>query len=308
MCVNSIGIQKLNTTAYHPQCDGLVERYNRTLKTALRKHAARFGTQWDKLLPGVLWAYRNTPHEATHEKPSYLLFGMDLRSPTEAALLSPTEIEPRDVRTCREELTISLSSARELAAQSIRQAQQKYKASYDQGATATDYRVGDWILIKFPSEESGKGRKLSRPWHGPFRIVSVQQPDVTAVKVYRPQDPTLKVHQTRIAPCPEQFPAGYFWYGGKRAGPGRPPKWVKKLLSADRIRKSKVKTATGHEPPGEAPVEDCTGAMDNNLEDGELHKSPTLNDEVPSQPEESTSVPQRNTGRYELRRRVIPPS
>ena len=38
-----LGIKKLNTTAYHPQCDGMVERFNRTLKTALRKHAARFG-------------------------------------------------------------------------------------------------------------------------------------------------------------------------------------------------------------------------------------------------------------------------
>ena len=57
-------------------------------------------------------------------------------------------------------------------------------------------------------------------------IAGAQQPDVTVVKVYRPQDST-QVHQTRIAPCPEQFPAGYFWYGGKRAGPGRPPKWVK---------------------------------------------------------------------------------
>ena len=49
-----LGIRKLNTTAYHPQCDGLVQRYNRTLKTALRKHAARFGVQWDCLLPGVV--------------------------------------------------------------------------------------------------------------------------------------------------------------------------------------------------------------------------------------------------------------
>lgn len=38
-----LGIEKLNTTAYHPQCNGLVERFNRTLKTALRKHAAKFG-------------------------------------------------------------------------------------------------------------------------------------------------------------------------------------------------------------------------------------------------------------------------
>jgi transposase InsO family protein len=57
-----MGIQKLNTTAYHPQCDGMVERFNRTLKMMLRKHATKFGPQWDQFLPGVLWAYRNVPH------------------------------------------------------------------------------------------------------------------------------------------------------------------------------------------------------------------------------------------------------
>jgi hypothetical protein len=72
-----LGITKLNTTSYHPQCDGAVERFNRTLKQALRKHAARFGGQWDRYLPGVLWAYRNTPHTSTGEKPSFLLFGVD---------------------------------------------------------------------------------------------------------------------------------------------------------------------------------------------------------------------------------------
>ena len=60
-----LGIEKLNTTAYHPQCDGLIERFNRTLKTMLRKHAARYGNQWDKYLSAVVWSYRNTPHEAT---------------------------------------------------------------------------------------------------------------------------------------------------------------------------------------------------------------------------------------------------
>jgi transposase InsO family protein len=37
-----LGIRKLNTTSYHPQCNGMVERFNRTLKTMLRKHAGRF--------------------------------------------------------------------------------------------------------------------------------------------------------------------------------------------------------------------------------------------------------------------------
>lgn len=35
----SLGICKLNTTAYHPQCDGMVECFNCTLKAMLRKYA-----------------------------------------------------------------------------------------------------------------------------------------------------------------------------------------------------------------------------------------------------------------------------
>ena len=76
-----LGIPKLNTTTYHPQCDGMVEQFNRTLKSMLRKHAVKFNNQWDCYLHGMLWAYRNTSNEATKEKPSYLLFGVDLRSP-----------------------------------------------------------------------------------------------------------------------------------------------------------------------------------------------------------------------------------
>lgn len=49
-----LGIEKLNTTAYHPQYDGLTERFNRTLKAMLQKHAVKFGQQWDKCLHGVL--------------------------------------------------------------------------------------------------------------------------------------------------------------------------------------------------------------------------------------------------------------
>ena len=52
-----LGIEKLNTTAYHPQCNGAVERFNRTLKAMLRKHVMKFGVQWDQYLHVVLWAY-----------------------------------------------------------------------------------------------------------------------------------------------------------------------------------------------------------------------------------------------------------
>ena len=91
-----LGIEKLNTTAYHPKCDGMVEWFNRTLKTMLHKRAAQFGTQWDKHLAAVLWAYRNTPHETTNEKPSFLLYGWDCRSPTEAAFITGKEVCSRE--------------------------------------------------------------------------------------------------------------------------------------------------------------------------------------------------------------------
>ena len=87
-----LGIKKLNITAYHPECDGIVEQFNHTLKSMLRKHAARFNKQWARFLQGVLWSYRNpppSPHESTGEKPSFLLFGVDLHSLAEAAFLPP---------------------------------------------------------------------------------------------------------------------------------------------------------------------------------------------------------------------------
>jgi hypothetical protein len=138
-----LGIKKLNTTAYHPQCNGMVERLNRTLKTMLRKHAGKFGLQWEQYLSGVIWAYRNTPHDATGEKPSFLLFGMDLRTPSEAALFPPSPLDPTTVEDYREELITSLSSARELAAKTLKKKQQQSKKRYDEGVRSRNFKKGD---------------------------------------------------------------------------------------------------------------------------------------------------------------------
>ena len=224
-----LGIKKLNTTAYHPACDEMVERFNRTLKAMLRKHAARFGRQWDCFLPGVLYAYRNTPHESTGEKPSFLLFGTDLRSPTEASYLPPSELKWTVPEDYREEVITMLSSARSLAEESIKRAQKTYKHYFDLKSKQQSFRIGDLVLVRFPHEEQGKLRKLSRPWHGPYRVVSQDDPDISVVKVYFPQEPVIQVHQTRVCPCPVAFPPGYYWYGHKQHSSG-PPRWVENLL------------------------------------------------------------------------------
>ena len=221
-----LGTTKVNTTAYHPRCNGLVERFNRTLKQMLRKHVEKYGKQWDTNLHGVLWAYRNTPHESTGEKPSFLLFGVDLKSPSEAALLPPEELEESEVTEYREQLALTLREAREQAALSIQQAQSRYKKYYDQKTTPNTVKRTDWVMIRFPQDETGKERKLSRPWHGPYRVLEVTETGILAEKVYAPQDRRIQVHLERVTRCPSNFPSGYYWYGSRRQGPGRPPKWL----------------------------------------------------------------------------------
>ena len=95
----------------------------------------------------------------------------------------------------REQLIETLSSSRHLAEESIRKAQTCYKAQFDKKTRERHYRVGDWVLVKFPQEEQGKGRKLSHPWHGPYHVVSRNDPDVTVTKVYYPQEGSIQIHQ-----------------------------------------------------------------------------------------------------------------
>ncbi len=63
---------------------------------------------------------------------------------------------------------MTLSSARETAVQGIRKAQGRYKRNYDKKAKCSSFKVGDCVFVRFPQEQSGRLRKLSRPWHGPY--------------------------------------------------------------------------------------------------------------------------------------------
>ena len=121
-------------------------------------------------------------------------------------------LEATEVSDYRKELTFSLSSARQLAADLIKRAQSRYNGTYDTSSQDTDYWVGDWVLVQFPQEETGKQCTLSRPWHGPYHVVDKRDPDITVVKVYAPQDGQIQVHQTQVVHCPPELPAGFFQY------------------------------------------------------------------------------------------------
>ena len=67
-------------TAYHPQANGLVERFNETLKKTLAKLSEEFD-QWDDLIPPALFAYRSSPINSIGVPPAFLEYGRIMRFP-----------------------------------------------------------------------------------------------------------------------------------------------------------------------------------------------------------------------------------
>ncbi len=59
-----LGIKSVRTSVYHPQTDGLVERFNRTLKTMIRKFVHEDAKNWDKWLEPLLFAGRRSAQPA----------------------------------------------------------------------------------------------------------------------------------------------------------------------------------------------------------------------------------------------------
>ncbi|XP_026050763.1 uncharacterized protein LOC113037671 [Carassius auratus] len=164
-----LGIKSLRTTPYHPQTDGLTERFNQTLKQMLRKFVSETGEDWDQWLPYLLFAYREVPQASTGFSPFELLYGRDVRGPL--ALLqemwegSP-EKEPTSVVSYVLQMRERLQKMTGLAQNHLAEAREKQKTWYDPLARERDLEVGTKVLVMLPSRES----KLLAKWQGPYEI------------------------------------------------------------------------------------------------------------------------------------------
>ncbi|GBN05226.1 hypothetical protein AVEN_135332-1 [Araneus ventricosus] len=74
------GIKLQHTTAYHPACNGKVERLHRTLKTALKAHN---NLSWIDTLPTVLLGLRTVIQEDNNHSIAQIVYGESLRLPGE---------------------------------------------------------------------------------------------------------------------------------------------------------------------------------------------------------------------------------
>ena len=134
--LESLNVTHLRTSPYHPQTDGLVERFNGTIKTMLRRLSREAPKNWDELLPYLLFAYREVPQASTGFSPFELLYGRHVRGPLDVLKDSwvgekeDSEGE-QNVLEYVVKMTERLANLTECVSENLEKAQNKQKAYYD---------------------------------------------------------------------------------------------------------------------------------------------------------------------------------
>ncbi|XP_072022821.1 uncharacterized protein [Amphiura filiformis] len=166
-----LSIKHLTSSPYHPICNGLVERFNGTLKLMLRKMCEERPTDWDRYLNALLFAYRETPQSSIGFSPFELLYGRVVRGPlTVLKELWTGEIEEPETKSTYQyvlDLQDRLEKTCDLARQELQKSQSKYKSYYNRKAKCRKFKVGDEVLLLLPTDRN----KLLMHWKGPFPIV-----------------------------------------------------------------------------------------------------------------------------------------
>ena len=142
-----------HTTAYHPQANGLVERFHRQLKAALR--ARLTDENWVDQLPWVMLGVRTCPKEDLGCSSAELVYGTPLTVPGEFVVASA---QPADART-------TLPHLRDLAAR-----QQPVPTS--QHGKARTYMPKQIMNSRYVFIRRDAHRTpFQQPYRGPYKVL-----------------------------------------------------------------------------------------------------------------------------------------
>ena len=137
----------MNTTAYHPQVNGLVEQFNRTPLDMLSKTEQSGRQDWDVHLPFVLFAYQMTIQHSARESPFFLMYGRDPQRPANAALCSPVVGSTVCKNDYKSQMQQNLCAAWKLAQGHVKKAQQRQKIRHDKKAKNVQFTFEDKVFV-----------------------------------------------------------------------------------------------------------------------------------------------------------------
>ncbi|MES9883736.1 MAG: DDE-type integrase/transposase/recombinase [Sedimenticola sp.] len=193
-----LAIKKTRTTPYHPQSDGQVERFNRTLLDMLSKHVQEDQTDWDIHIPHVMMAYRSSEQDSTKFSPAMLMFGHELRLPIDVIVGDPPKAKPQ-ISDYASHLRTSLNTAFKKVRDNLEASHKIQKDTYDVKVAGMRIEEGDDVWLHSPAVKVGRTTKLNCPWEGPYTVLQ-KMSDVT-YKIKRAGGRKEKVvHYNRLKP------------------------------------------------------------------------------------------------------------
>ena len=156
-------IKKTRTTPYHPQCDGIVERFNRTLLNMLATHCKDHPWDWEQHIHKVCMAYNTSVNSTTGYTPFYLMFGRQARLPVDV-MYGSTPTVSQSPSECAVSLKKQLlTSAYETVRQTCKTHHKRQKELYDRKIHGDPYVAGNWVWVLNPKVPKNSTKKLFHP-------------------------------------------------------------------------------------------------------------------------------------------------